>query len=276
MSDVNSNPGILSEIQNDVSKFFDMKIGILEHQELRLERLLESVRLYSTSYKDSKNRALSSLQAKGEPVTQPNDTVAFPEIDNRNKEEARGNREDKRRETPTKIELGRLFEDEQESVTFPSSDLLYDKKWNHSQKVQFVTLEPHRYGVKTFDGSNSVVDAILTHEPEWGKRESRAAILSKIAPTISKLVKRKKIVKLKVKGSKAEFRYISKRWFGYNDVIKAEYVQVVADLELVGAEKKLTPVRAGANAKSETNIGEKASKDAPDNEVGLIRQNVVV
>lgn len=273
MADENSKPQILPEVQVDVSKFFDTKISIFESQEKRLEKLLKIVRAYSDSYKLSKERALSALFVEVPDVVDQKHTPLPLTTENAFNEKVNSGNvaESILHKVERKHTISEL--DEEESIVTPSSDLVYDKRWNHSLKVQFVIMEPQKYGLKTFDGSNSVVDAILTHEPEWAKRETRAAILAKIAPTISKLVKRRRLFKLRVKGSKADFNYVSGRWFDLNGIIKPEYKRAIEHLQTVGSEKTLAPVRAGANSEVDERNGGHPSTNAAGTLNGSISLN---
>ena len=150
----------------------------------------------------------------------------------------------------------------------------YSAQWTHAQKIKYVVDRPEKYKVNTLKGSGGIVDAILVEQPEWINEMSdsvtgrRGTLIAKLAPIISRMVDvdNKQLIKLRARGTKNEFHFVSVDWFIDRDEtrVKPEYADRIANLELVPSEKKLAPVTAGANAESETNVGEKPSRDAAE------------
>lgn len=159
--------------------------------------------------------------------------------------------------------------DGQYDVTEP-----YNPNWSHAQKVKYVADRPQKYGAKTLKGSGGIVDAILKEQPDWlnempnSATGPRGTLIGKIAPIISRMVDpdNRQLIKLRTKGTKNEFHFISADWFIDKDEtkVKPEYAEAVAGLEPIPSEKKLAPAGAGASAESDTDLGEKPSGDAAE------------
>ena len=149
----------------------------------------------------------------------------------------------------------------------------YSAQWTHAQKIKYVVDRPEKYNVNTLKGSGGIVDAILVEQPEWINEMSdsvtgkRGTLIAKLAPIISRMVDvdNKQLIKLRAKGTKNEFHFVSVDWFINRDEarVKPEYADRIANLELAPSEKKLAPAGSGANnAKSDSDVGGKPSEDA--------------
>ncbi|MGA0557852.1 hypothetical protein ACO2Q8_14440 [Larkinella sp. VNQ87] len=135
---------------------------------------------------------------------------------------------------------------------------VYNPEWTHAEKIKFITNQP---GASIFRVPQ-IVEEIKKIDLNW-KDVSYKTIYEKIAPTVSRMVVRGDILKVRSLKNEIDFGFVNKTRFDENLQVKPEYTEALKDYEVIVSEKKLPPAPTGGNVESKTD-GEKPLADAAE------------
>jgi len=85
----------------------------------------------------------------------------------------------------------------------------YNKSWTLSEKALYIIKNPKKYNKETITGSNDVINAIISEEPE--RAQDINTLKSSVPSTVSRLIG-KDVLKLSLKGGNNDTHLIPKEW----------------------------------------------------------------
>lgn len=115
--------------------------------------------------------------------------------------------------------------------------LLNSGKITWAQKILKVLENPSKYGFELFRGIDNIFTAIAIEYNQQTDSDNRVRIKRILAPTVSRLIKERAILKVKKKGTVDEHYQISANWLaeGRKKPLP-EYEEILRDYEIIELE----------------------------------------